>query len=96
MLLIDTGATTTSLSRNFAKKAGVEVSDVGFGVIVETANGMTTMRRARARSISIGPITRENQPLWVGEDDGINVLGMSFLSSLSSWRVEGKTMILVP
>ena len=96
VLLIDTGATTTSLSRNFAETAGVEISDSGFGVIVETANGMTTMRRARARSISIGPITRENQPLWIGEDDGINVLGMSFLSSLSSWRVEGKTMILVP
>jgi hypothetical protein len=25
-----------------------------------------------------------------------NVLGMNFLSGLGSWRVEGKTMILVP
>ncbi|WP_460988275.1 hypothetical protein [Sphingobium sp. TomTYG75] len=26
----------------------------------------------------------------------IDVLGMNFLSQLASWRVEGRTMILVP
>ncbi|MFM9853057.1 MAG: TIGR02281 family clan AA aspartic protease [Sphingomonadaceae bacterium] len=96
VLLIDTGATVTTLSRTVAEAAGVDIDTVGFGVIVDTANGQMTMRRARARSISIGPIKRENQPVWVSEDDNLNVLGMSFLSSLGSWRVEGKTMVLVP
>jgi aspartyl protease family protein len=95
-LLIDTGATTTTLSRALAQSAGVEIDSTGFGVIVNTANGNTTMRRARARSITIGPIMRENQPLLISEDDELNVLGMSFLSSLGSWRVDGKTMVLVP
>jgi aspartyl protease family protein len=94
-LLIDTGATTTTLSRTLAESAGVEIDGAGFGVIVGTANGHTTMRRARAGSITIGPITRANQPLWISEEDELNVLGMSFLSSLTSWRVEGKTMVLV-
>jgi aspartyl protease family protein len=95
-LMIDTGATTTTLSRSLAESAGVEIDTVGFGVIVSTANGHATMRRARAQSLTIGSITRENQPLWISEDDELNVLGMSFLSSLTSWRVEGKTMVLVP
>ena len=94
--LIDTGATNSMMSRSIASAAGVEISDMGFGVIVETANGMTTMRRARAQTISIGPIKRDDQPLWISEEQELNVLGMSFLTSLSSWRVEGKTMILAP
>lgn len=94
--LIDTGATNSTMSRTIAVAAGVEISNSGFGVIVETANGMTTMRRARAQSIVIGPIKREDQPLWISEDHDLNVLGMSFLTSLSSWRVEGRTMILTP
>jgi aspartyl protease family protein len=94
--LIDTGATNSTMSRRNATAAGVDISDAGFGVIVQTANGMTTMRRARAESIVIGPIKRDDQPLWISEDDDLNVLGMSFLTSLTSWRVEGKTMILTP
>ena len=94
--LIDTGATNSTMSRRTATAAGVDISDAGFGVIVQTANGMTTMRRARAETISIGPIKREDQPLWISEDDDLNVLGMSFMTSLSSWRVEGRTMVMTP
>jgi len=32
----------------------------------------------------------------VNRADGINVLGMNFLSSLRSWRVEGSTLVLQP
>ncbi len=94
--LIDTGATNSTMSRSTANASAVEISDAGFGVIVQTANGMTTMRRARADTITIGPIKRDNQPLWISEDDDLNVLGMNFMTSLSSWRVEGKTMVLIP
>ncbi len=94
--LIDTGATNSTMSRRQATAAGVDISDTGFGVIVQTANGMTTMRRARAESIMIGSIKRDNQSLWISEDDDLNVLGMSFLTTLKSWRVEGRTMILSP
>jgi predicted aspartyl protease len=32
----------------------------------------------------------------VNPNDGVNVLGMDFLSSLSSWGVQGNTLVLQP
>jgi aspartyl protease family protein len=96
-LLIDSGATSTSLSVSAAKTAGVEVSTSGFPVAIDTANGITTAWRARVNKLSVGPIVREDMPVLVSESFGeIDVLGMDFLSSLTGWRVERDTMILNP
>ncbi len=95
--LIDSGATQTALSVGSAQTGGVEVSQSGFPVSIDTANGSTTARRARIARLSIGPITREDFPVLVSESFGdVNLLGMDFLSSLKGWRVEGNTMILNP
>lgn len=96
-LLIDSGATQTGLSVSAAQTGGVEVSQSGFPVSVDTANGATTAWRARIAVLSVGPIMREDFPVLVSESFGdISVLGMDFLSSLKGWRVEGETMILNP
>lgn len=94
--LIDTGATGTSLSRPAAQAAGVEVDDGGFPVAVQTANGMVFNKRARVNALKVGTITREDFPVLVTDRDDMNLLGMNFLSSLSSWRVEGRELILTP
>lgn len=95
--LVDTGATTSTMSRTAATGAGVDVSDSGFGVLVETASGTAMMRRARIRELSIGDIRRNDVAILVSDDiEDLNLLGMNFLSSLSSWRVEGRELILVP
>lgn len=95
--LIDTGATTSTMSREAATAAGVEVSDSGFGVLVETASGTAMMRRARISELSIGEIRRNDLAILVSDDiEDLNLLGMNFLSSLSSWRVEGRELILTP
>lgn len=94
--MVDTGATTSALSVTSAATAGVEVSDSGFGVAVETANGTAMMRRARIENLEIGSIKREDFPVLVSDAMGdTNLLGMNFLSSLTSWRVEGKELVLV-
>jgi aspartyl protease family protein len=95
--LVDTGATTSTMSLRDAEAAGVEVSDSGFSVAVDTANGLAMMRRARIAELKIGDIQRSDIAILVsGDIEDLNLLGMNFLSSLSSWRVEGRELILSP
>jgi aspartyl protease family protein len=94
--LVDSGATVTMLSRASADDAGV-ASGGGFGVIVDTANGRTSVDRGRIASLKIGPIERTDFPVYIsGTIGNTNVLGMNFLSSLRSWGVEGQTLVLRP
>jgi aspartyl protease family protein len=92
--LVDSGASVTTISRAIASEAGVET---GIRVaMVETANGVVEMRPARADRFDVGPIARTDFGIQVNEHDESNVLGMNFLSSLGSWRVEGNYLILKP
>lgn len=94
--LIDSGASVTTLSRDAAMAARVTVSE-GFPVAIETANGATTARRAAAAALIVGPITQADPPLLVQDGlGGTNLLGMSFLDGLKSWRVEGERLVLEP
>lgn len=94
--LIDSGATTTSISTGTAARAGIEVGG-GLPAVVQTANGVLAVQRGRAERLSVGSIARKNVAVHVSEAFGdMNVLGMNFLSSLSSWRVEGCWLILKP
>lgn len=92
--LIDSGATTTSISRRLADRAQVRISS-GFPAMVQTANGIVAVQRGRADRLTVGSIERHNLAVHVSEAFGdLNVLGMNFLSSLKSWSVEGRTLIL--
>jgi aspartyl protease family protein len=93
--LIDSGATVTTLNRETAARVGV-AADGGFGAMVGTANGPTVMDRGQADQLKVGPIERGNLAVHISRDegDGINVIGMNFLSSLSAWGVEGNTLLL--
>lgn len=94
--LIDSGATMTSIGRTTADRVKAESSG-GFPVAVETANGTVTAQRARVQRLQIGDISREDFPIHVSEAFGdTNVLGMNFLSTLSSWGVEGTWLVLRP
>ena len=92
-LMIDSGATTSSISTAAARKAGVEPT--GQISLVETANGEVRARRGRAR-IRVGPIERELAVDYADNFGETGVLGMNFLSSLSSWGVEGQWLVLKP
>lgn len=93
--LVDSGATVTTLSRATAAQVGVE-AERGFGVMVDTANGTTVEDRGQADRLRVGPIERRGLALHISRDDGdgINVIGMNFLSSLTAWGVEGNTLLL--
>lgn len=92
--LVDSGATTTSISHETAQRVGITPRG-GFPAIVRTANGTVSVERGRAETISVGDIERRNVAVHISEAFGdMNVLGMNFLSSLSSWGVEGRTLVL--
>ncbi len=94
--LIDSGATTTSLSAATASRAGIEPAK-GFPALVRTANGVVQVQRGRAEEVKVGTIERRNLAVHISEAFGdMNVLGMNFLSSLSGWGVEGKWLVLKP
>jgi aspartyl protease family protein len=94
--LIDSGATTTSISRSVAERAGIEPSG-GFPAMVRTANGIVAVQRGRAERLTVGGIERRDLGVHISDAFGdMNVIGMNFLSSLSSWSVEGRTLILRP
>jgi aspartyl protease family protein len=95
--LVDSGATITTLSMDSAAAAGVDVDQAGFPVVVDTANGAAEEWRAKIKSLSIGPISRVDFPIHVGEGLGdMNLIGMNFLETLAGWRVQGDELILLP
>jgi aspartyl protease family protein len=55
-MLIDSGATTTALSTQTAKAAGLDLSESPFPVILSTANGQVTARSATVKRVAVGNI----------------------------------------
>lgn len=91
--LIDSGATVTTIGPELARTAGVEPN--GDRTMVETANGIARVDRANA-DVTLGPIRRQALPVFIATEDATNVIGMNFLSTLSRWSVEGRTLVLRP
>lgn len=95
--MIDSGATTTAMNADTAKEAAVEVDSNGYPVIISTANGQVTAKRGIVKTLQIGPHKIESHNVVVSQSFGdTNVLGMNFLDSMISWKVEGNVMTLQP
>jgi aspartyl protease family protein len=96
-MLVDSGATTTSLNIETAKAAGLDLDQSPFPVQLNTANGMVLARTSSVERLQLGPIEASDLRVVVAREFGdMNVLGMNFLSRLRSWRVEDRTLILEP
>jgi aspartyl protease family protein len=94
--LVDSGATVTSISAGTARLADIPPGD-GIPALVDTANGTVPVERSLAGRLKVGTIERRNLAVYVSDRFGYtNVLGMNFLSSLSSWGVEGQWLVLKP
>jgi aspartyl protease family protein len=93
--LVDRGATRTTIDRETAVRAGVAISSRR-DQYVRTGNGIIRVSSGSADELQVGGITRRNVGLQVADNDDLNVLGMNFLSSLTSWGVQGRWLVLVP
>jgi aspartyl protease family protein len=92
--VVDSGASVTTVSEEAAREAGMPVGTER--TVINTANGRTTAIKGWAERLEIGSIERTDFPVDINEHDDTNLLGMNFLSSLRSWRVEGNYLVLEP
>ena len=96
--LVDTGATTTALTLDDARRAGIDVDSLGFNRPVQTANGMAYYAAATLSSLTIGPYSMRSVPVAIMPAGAMDtsLLGMSTIDRFSSWQVEGDRMVLRP
>lgn len=94
-LMVDSGATVTTLSQRTAARAKIKAG-MGFPTIVSTANGAMEVERARVDKITVGTIAMQDLSVHVAPNDDLDVIGMNFLSRLERWSVEGRTLVLDP
>jgi aspartyl protease family protein len=93
--MIDSGATITAVNAETAAQARIAVDSDGYPIIISTANGRVSAQRGVVQSMQIGPHRLVDHNVVVSESFGdTNVLGMNFLDSMKSWKVEGNVMTL--
>ena len=95
--LVDTGATEVVLSQADAERLGFDLATLDYTQRYNTANGIVWGAPVRLREIRLGEIAVPDVRASVnsGEMDG-SLLGMSFLSRLSGFSVDGDRLILRP
>ena len=95
--VVDTGASSIVLGPADAARLGFDLAKLDYSVPVMTANGEGRAAPVELRSIAVGPIRLEQVRALVNEApmDG-SLLGMSFLTRLGGFAVEGDKLVLKP
>ena len=96
-MLVDTGASSTVLTADDARRAGIDVAALYFTVPITTANGPASAARAIVREISIGEIARHDMTVLVASPAmlGQSLLGMSFINTLNGFDMRGDRLTLI-
>jgi aspartyl protease family protein len=95
--LVDTGATLTAVSAETAQRIGLQPRETGIPIRMQTANGTVAAQLTTIDELRFGNVAARGIDAIIAPGLGpTNVIGMNLLSRLASWRVEGRTMILVP
>lgn len=89
-VLIDTGASAVALRYEDAMRIGIDPGDLSFTRTVLTANGRASAAPIRIPEIRLGAIVRTDVEGVVLEEGLLDqsLLGMSFLSTLSSMQMQ--------
>lgn len=93
--LVDTGASHLTLTQQDAAAVGIDVNSLQYNLRTSTANGFTYSAFVLLSEVSIGGIVLNNVKASVSRDKlGISLMGMSFLSRLSSFTIAKGMMTL--
>lgn len=94
-VLVDTGASDVALTKEDARRIGIDPATLSYTIPYRTANGTSFGAPVRIGSIKIGDIVVDDVQGHVAAGElGQSLLGMSFLRRLSSFEVRGDGMIL--
>jgi aspartyl protease family protein len=90
--LLDTGATWVALPPGLSRELGLQR---GAAVTLRTANGTTVGYQTRLASIRVGPIEMRDVAALItdGIDEGIVLLGMSFLKRVEFTQRDGRLIL---
>ena len=93
--LVDTGASTVLLSAEDASRLGMQPGSLDFTAAFETANGVARAAPIILRELRIGSLELDDVNAAVMETPmSVSLLGMSALSRLDGYEVDGDRMIL--
>jgi aspartyl protease family protein len=96
-LMADTGATLVVLTYEDAERLGLSPRSLDFTGRVQTANGIARVAPVTLDRVRVEDITVRDVAAAVADKGAlpVNLLGMSFLSRLSRFAVEGRELVLV-
>jgi aspartyl protease family protein len=93
--LVDTGATNVSLTARDAQRVGIDLAKLNYDRVMETAAGRVRAASVRLDRVAIGQIEIRDVAGSVNRsNEGISLLGMSFLSRLTGFAVEEGYLVL--
>lgn len=93
--VVDTGATSMVLTRDAARRAGIDDQNLHFLTEAMTANGVVRTARVTLDEVSIGPFTDTRVPAYVNGGEMQNsLLGMSYLDRFASLQITGGKLVL--
>jgi len=94
--MFDTGASSVVLTHESAQRIGINPASLSYSVDVSTANGRTSAAPVTIDALSVGNITLRNVRALAARPGALqeNLLGMSFLSRLRSYSVEGSRLVM--
>lgn len=96
-MMVDTGASNIVLSPEDANRIGLNLDDLNFSGIADTANGQVTYARTKIEEITFGDARFNNVPVTVnGSEMRGSLLGLSVLNEFSSIEFRGDMLILRP
>jgi len=93
--VIDTGASDVVLTQEDARKIGIDVDNLFFGGIANTANGEVRTARVKLHNVRLGEITDLVIAASVnGGEMDTSLLGMSYLQRYDKIELGGGKMVL--
>lgn len=95
-MLVDTGATLVHLTANDARRIGLFFTEADYKHKATTANGVILVAMTTLHEVQLGSIRLHDVKALVGRDNGLSLLGMSFLGRLSKVEAANGHLTLRP
>jgi aspartyl protease family protein len=93
-MLVDTGASIVVLSEADAERAGLDLEQLDYTMVVSTANGQAMAASVTLDEIRVGSIVRHDVRAAVTRGLSGSLLGMSFFNTLSKFAIESDELVL--
>lgn len=92
--MVDTGATNIVLTREDARRIGIDLETLVYDGLAQTANGPVRSARVTLDSLVVGPFEDRNVTAWVNEGEMFgSLLGMDYLRGFTV-TIDKGTMVL--